>query len=477
MAQQIDADGPVPGSARQMAHDAQAASEDIEPPESRQTAHQLPDLRQGIPSTFDFEFGGSGRKSAREEPQEEQLDLTLDATPQSRQRGERDYDASAYETSADRRRASMANWLYAMVALVSSVSGFYLARPFSNMDEIPAGLDPEKTTAWSPSAMYARVLARFGSQLGYYTEPSFPKLLPDIPDAQRQPYTLVISLEDLLIHSSWDRQNGYRVAKRPGMDYFIRYLSQYYELVVFTSTPVAMADPVLKKLDPFHFMWPLGREATKYEGGEYIKDLSYLNRPLAKTLVIDTHAAHVKNQPENSILLSKWEGDPKAPHAKDLVALIPFLEYIATMGTEDVRPVLKSFEGKHIPEEFAHREAEARKRFMAQLEQQNSSRKSGLSLGSLAGGLGLKPSPAMAGGMVLADGSSVAEGLAKGKMLSDQIREQGQKQYQHLETQIRENGAQWLKEEEDAQKEAMDAQMKDMKKGASSFFGLGGKSE
>lgn len=54
-------------------------------------------------------------------------------------------------------------------------------------------------------------------------------------------------------------------------------------------------------------------------------------------------------------------------------------------------------------------------------------------------------------------------------MLSDQIREQGQKQYEFLEKQIRENGEKWLKEEEEEQKKLMDAQMKDMKKG---WFGM-----
>nr|POE99411.1 mitochondrial import inner membrane translocase subunit tim50 [Quercus suber] len=475
VAQRANVDRPVPGSARQKAYDAQAAAENIESSDTSQS-HKLPDLRQGIPSTFDFEFGGAKRHEQGEN-QEEKLELTASEATQNRQKSERDYDASAYETSADRRRNQMANYLYALMAVAAVSGGLFLSRPYSNLDELPAGLGEVEATAWTPSAGYTRVRARFGSQLGYYTEPSFPKLLPDIPDAQRQPYTLVLSLEDLLVHSSWDRQNGYRVAKRPGMDYFIRYLSQYYELVLFTSTPVAMADPVIRKMDPFHFMWPLGREATKYESGEYVKDLSYLNRPLGKTLIIDTAASHVKNQPENAIVLPKWEGDSKDPHSKDLVALIPFLEYIATMGTEDIRPVLKSFEGKNIPEEFARREAEARKRFMAQPDQQRLQRKSGLSLGSLAGGFGLKSSPAMAGGMVLADGSSVAEGLANGKMLSDQIREQGQKQYEQLEKQIRENGAQWLKEEEEAQKAAMDAQMKDMKRGAFSIFGGSGKKE
>lgn len=31
------------------------------------------------------------------------------------------------------------------------------------------------------------------------------------------------------------RQHGWRVAKRPGVDYFLAYLSQFYEIVIFTS--------------------------------------------------------------------------------------------------------------------------------------------------------------------------------------------------------------------------------------------------
>lgn len=74
------------------------------------------------------------------------------------------------------------------------------------------------------------------------------------------------------MHSEWSREHGWRVAKRPGVDYFLRYLNQYYELVLFTSVPSMMADQVLRKLDPFRIIrWPLFREATRYKDGEYIK--------------------------------------------------------------------------------------------------------------------------------------------------------------------------------------------------------------
>ncbi|KAF2764428.1 HAD-like protein [Teratosphaeria nubilosa] len=482
VAQQENLDEPTPGSLRDQAQDAQAKAENTPPPAEETAAPQspqpLPDLRQGIPSTFDFEFGGKTAQEQSERPSEQTDGVDITAAPEEQrgsggERGEREYNREDYETSLDRKRAQMANWLYIAILTLATSGAFYLARPFNAREEVPSNLEPDDASGWSPGKMYARIRARLGSQVGYYTEPTFPKLLPEVPAEQRQPFTLVLSLEDLMVHSSWDRTNGYRVAKRPGIDYFIRYLSQYYELVLFTSVPLAMADPVIKKLDPYHFiMWPLGREATKYDAGEYVKDLSYLNRPLNKTLIIDTHAAHVKNQPENAIILPKWSGDPKDPHTKDLVALIPFLEYIATMGTDDVRTVLKSFEGKDIAVEFARRESEARKEFNRQLAEEQKKRPR-FSIGSLAGSLGVS-SGGMGGGMVLADGQSVAEGLRQGKMLPDQIREQGQKQYEHLEKQIREHGAQWLKEEEEEQKRLMEASMRDMKKGAFSWFGGGG---
>lgn len=475
MAQKLDADEPPPEDIRGATQEAQSAAENQTPPPQAETPSQpLPDLRQGIPSTFEMEFGqGKGKQSV----QQEDLDLTYEESEsnQQRDRGERDYDRSAYETSLDRRRNRILNYFYVSLLAAAVGGGLYLSRPYSGSEAVPSHLPADDASGWSIGKMYARVRARCGEQVGYYTEPTFPKLLPEVPASQRQPFTLVLSLEDLMVHSSWSREHGYRTAKRPGIDYFIRYLSQYYELVLFTSVPLAMADPVIKKLDPFHFiMWPLGREATKYEGGEYVKDLAYLNRDLSKTIIIDTHAPHVKNQPENAIVIPKWSGDPKDPHTKDLVALIPFLEYVATMSTEDVRPVLKSFQGTSIPEEFARRENIAREKFNAQLAVERAKRPKA-SLGSLGSALGIKSSPAMGGGMVLADGQSVAEGLAQGKMLSDQIREQGQKQYEYLEKQIREHGEQWLKEEEEENKKMMEAQMAEMKKGAASWFGGGGK--
>ena len=85
------------------------------------------------------------------------------------------------------------------------------------------------------------------------------------------------------------------------------------------------AMPILEKLDPYNFyiMYKLFRESTRAVNGQVVKDLSYLNRDLANTIIIDTVPDHVQLQPENAIILPKWSGDPKD---KNLIALIPFLE-------------------------------------------------------------------------------------------------------------------------------------------------------
>jgi import inner membrane translocase subunit TIM50 len=149
----------------------------------------------------------------------------------------------------------------------------YLGRNWESEEEEKR--HPEAPSGWGFKLFYDRAQARMTKQIDYYTEPISPKLLPDVakdnPDFYR-PYTLVLSLEDLLIHSEWTREHGWRVSKRPGVDYFIRYLLPYYELVIFTSAPSSLADPIIRKLDPFHFvMWTMYREHTRYKNGEYVK--------------------------------------------------------------------------------------------------------------------------------------------------------------------------------------------------------------
>ncbi|KAH8681819.1 HAD-like domain-containing protein [Xylariales sp. PMI_506] len=430
---------------------SEAAGKDQEQP-----PFSLPDLTQGIPSTLQYETEGATNRSALSELEKE---FSEDGSGKAK----KELPASAYISSTERRRNRLANWLYLTALVLGVGSVAFLGRDW---DEEEAAKHSDIANGWSPKLWWTRAKTRTTEMLSYYHEPAFEKLLPDPDPMFERPYTLCISLEDMLVHSEWSREHGWRLAKRPGADYFLHYLSQYYELVLFTTVPFGMGEPLVRKLDPYHFIvWPLFREATKYKDGEIIKDLSYLNRDLSKVIMVDTEASHVRDQPENAIILPKWKGDPKDT---ELVSLIPFLEYIHTMQYKDVREVLKSFNGKHIPTEFARREAIARAEFEKQYQAHKRKHSSGM--GALGSMLGLKPSNMSM--MVPAEGElSPSEAFAQGKMLQDIARERGQRNYEMMEEEIRKNGEKWLKEEQAAQEKAQAEAMAGMRTSLTGWIG------
>ncbi|KAF2755517.1 hypothetical protein EJ05DRAFT_513023 [Pseudovirgaria hyperparasitica] len=466
-----------PKSAKANEPDAESVKEPVQ--EHASNTGPLPDLRHGIPSTFAKEFGAQANARAELDVEHSGPNVTEDPEnpappPGSGGRGGAELPKSAYETSTDRRRNRTANYSAVAAALLGIGGAVYYGRDWDTEEE--AKLHPEAPSGWDFSLFWKRINARWSNQMSYYTEPTFPKLLPDLDPAP--PYTLVLSLEDLLIHSEWSREHGWRTAKRPGLDYFLRYLCQYYEIVVFTSLPRTSAEPIVAKLDPLRLAiaWPLYREGTRYENGEYIKDLSYLNRDPSKVILIDTKKDHAKLQPNNAIILPPWEGKAQD---KGLVNLIPFLEYLAAMGIPDVRAAIKSFEGTDIPTEFARREAIQREAFNKQLAAENAKKPKRSASSWVAGALGMKPQQGGAGGLQYEDGQSLAEGARQGKMLSDQARERGQRQYELMEKEIRENSEKWTKELEEMEKAMQEDFVKGMKQSFSvkSLLGLAPKEE
>jgi import inner membrane translocase subunit TIM50 len=168
------------------------------------------------------------------------------------------------------------------------------------------------------------------------------------------------------------------------VDYFLGYISQFYEVVIFTTQPHFTAMPIIDKLDRYNFfiLYRLFRDATRTLNGKIVKDLSYLNRDLSKVILLDTDPEHVETHPENAIVLPKWKGDPKD---KGLVAMIPFLESIAIYKPADVRPVLKAYQDKNIPLEYAKVEAEMKAKHVAEWKAKHKSAGSGFSFGSAFG--------------------------------------------------------------------------------------------
>lgn len=259
-------------------------------------------------------------------------------------------------------RVTLAILLFAMVA-----EGVYMGREWEAEELKEKKMTPES----APSTRWGRTKARFWEFFGVFSEPQWPELLPPpLPAPHQKPYTLLVSLENLLVWSTWDRQHGWRTAKRPGVDYFLAYLSQFYEIVVFTTDPSYTAAPIVEKLDPYNMFitYKLFREATRMVDGVAVKDLSYLNRPLEKVILLDTHPEHVKTHPENAIILKPWKGEKGD---KGLIAMIPFLESIGIYKPPDVRPILQAYAGKDIPIEYAKKEAELKAKHVAEWKEKH----------------------------------------------------------------------------------------------------------
>ncbi|OSC98463.1 NIF-domain-containing protein [Trametes coccinea BRFM310] len=286
-------------------------------------------------------------------------------------------------SSIERRRRFMGRIALAMLVAGAGLATWEMGRPWDE-EELKA---KKWTLDEAPQSRWERTKIRFTGIFDTFTEPLWPELLP--PPLQGhlyRPYTLLVSVDDLLVTSTWDRQHGWRTAKRPGVDYFLGYLSQFYEIVVFTTQYHYTAMPIIDKLDPYQFyiMHRLFRDACRSEKGQPVKDLKYLNRDLSKVILLDTHPEHVAPNPENAIILPKWTGDPKD---RGLIAMIPFLESIAIFKTPDVRPVLKAYEGKNIPVEFARIEAEMKQKHIEEWEHSRKGlSRGGLTLSGLFGG-------------------------------------------------------------------------------------------
>ena len=171
--------------------------------------------------------------------------------------------ASGQEGGAWRARAGVRAALLSGAALVGS-SALLASRGVVRAESS----DMEEEPSMAERAM--RMLG-LGSWAKWVREPAERagcppgKLLPDPMDlppgvVQR---TLVLSLEDTLIHTEWDRKFGHRTRKRPGLDAFLAHMSQYYEIVIFTSALSSYAEPITRQMQDTTVRCPPSRACLR----------------------------------------------------------------------------------------------------------------------------------------------------------------------------------------------------------------------
>ncbi|KAK9453740.1 NLI interacting factor-like phosphatase-domain-containing protein [Dipodascopsis uninucleata] len=331
-----------------------------------------------------------------------------------------------YQARSDARRTRRLVISFAAFGGFVAAMGGYMSREWSE-EEWHA--HREVANGYTPELMWKRFKIRWDEMWSFYTGPSIPVELPP-EDGTKRP-TLIIGVEDALIHSEWTRQDGWKTYKRPGLDYFLTYLSQYYEIVLFSSEYANFAERTVIKLDPYHLFLSMAffRESSYYIDGKIVKDIEDINRDLKKVVMVDVDPAAYSRQPDNAVPLKKWDGNP---NDTELINLIPLLEWIAASGIEDVRTFLKTFEGaEDYALEYAKREAALRSRA---LEKQGvpSQNKLIATIGKMFG---------------------IAVPETKAIIPQDYIREQGIKRYEAMQAYINEHKEEIIAENKQREQE------------------------
>ncbi|KAH7930099.1 NIF-domain-containing protein [Leucogyrophana mollusca] len=184
------------------------------------------------------------------------------------------------------------------------------------------------------------------------------------------PKTLVLDLDETLIHSTSKpisyasgglgllgfsgfgrRNNGrtvevvlggrstlYHVYKRPFVDYFLRKVSGWYTLVVFTASMQEYADPVIDWLDAGRGILAqrfFRESCTLLPNGSYTKDLSVIEQDLSRICLVDNSPISYRVNEANGIPIEGWTHDPSDEALLDLLPILDSLRF-----TSDVRRVL-----------------------------------------------------------------------------------------------------------------------------------------
>eukprot|EP01018_Ginkgo_biloba_P015259 Gb_30135 [translate_table: standard] len=171
-------------------------------------------------------------------------------------------------------------------------------------------------------------------------------------DARMQKKTIVLDLDETLVHSSEEplphydfsiRSNidgeivTFYVLKRPGVDHLLIELVKNYELVLFTAAVKEYANPVVDEIDPQRSIsHRLFRDSCREMSGKFVKDLSLLGRDLKKVIIVDDNPNAYMLQPQNAVPVSSFVDDLSD---REIASVISFFKVGADY--EDLREAIR----------------------------------------------------------------------------------------------------------------------------------------
>ncbi|CAD8133316.1 unnamed protein product [Paramecium pentaurelia] len=183
-----------------------------------------------------------------------------------------------------------------------------------------------------------------------YEQIKNPIEIPQQNERSKGRKTLVIDLDETLVHSSFepmkvndlivevtmkDQKYKIYVNIRPYAQEFIKETSKIFEIIIFTASISEYANSVIDFLDPLGLVdLRLFRENCTIYNGVLVKDLSLLKRNLDSVILIDNSVNSFMLQPMNAVHILNYFEDKTD---QELALLIPFLKLLSQF--QDVRPV------------------------------------------------------------------------------------------------------------------------------------------
>lgn len=245
----------------------------------------------------------------------------------------------------------LASIVWSVIRTIVSIFIFPLRFVTSSRKPRVASLDNRRLQ--SPYSQEVRI-PRVGARTLF---PSRPLLRPGPVK------TLVLDLDETLIHSlsrtssfsqgqmveiklSPDQlATLYLVNKRPYCDQFLQAVSQWYNLVVFTASVQAYADPMIDWLERErkYFRRRFYRQHCTSTGSGYVKDLSKVDGDLSRIVIIDNSPVSYSMHDDNAISIEGWISDPSDHSLLHLIPLLNALRY-----TTDVRSLLSLKRGEAL---------------------------------------------------------------------------------------------------------------------------------
>ena len=208
------------------------------------------------------------------------------------------------------------------------------------------------------------IITRQNALKGSLTSNNYSKILtPELILPNKSPEfdnkkTLILDLDETLVHSSFVpfekndivlnvNFDGFMykiyVLVRPGAEFFIRNISKYYELIIFTASLSNYASPLLDILDKGeNIKYRLFRENCTFMNGIYIKDLKMLNRNLKDLVIVDNSPLAYAFDIDNGLPIKTWYEDK---NDIELYKINDILEFLSTV--DDVRNYIKKFVKKN----------------------------------------------------------------------------------------------------------------------------------